>query len=244
MDEIGHGQPEEVSMYKPWARITACLGVVLAVSISLLSCGDVGDGQEPVAGQPTMAGPPNPPPPGEGETVNFSGLITAVLDEFTPPNFRVGDSITGSYTFDPAVADTDPSPNKGQFPDALIRLSVTVRRNGNETYRGTWGEGSISTDNDDAADPDAPGQVQDQVSMASDDPIDVTPVDGVIPDLVFLQIAQRVSPPAQPTFLMDDAIPTDVSAYNTGELRLGSVALSGNPFGPGFRTIIRFAPAQ
>lgn len=188
--------------------------------------------------------PPPPPPPGEGETVIFSGVITAVLDEFTPPNFQVGDSITGSYTFDPSVTDTDPRPNKGQFPNALISLSITVQRGGVTTNSGVWGEGSISTDIDDAADPDAPGQVQDQVSMASIDPIDVTPVDGAIPDQVFLQIAQRVSPPAQPDFLMDDAIPTDVSAYNTGELRLGSVALSGNPFGPGFRTIIRFAPAQ
>lgn len=78
--------------------------------------------------------------------------------------------------------------------------------------------------------------------MASVAPVGVTPVGGDIPDLVFLQIAQRVSVGDEPDFLMGDAIPMDVAGYNRAELRLGSVQANGNQFGPGFRAIIVFMP--
>jgi hypothetical protein len=175
------------------------------------------------------------------DTVHFSGVIVSVQGDFLPSLFQVGDRVTGSYTFDLESEDTDPAPNTGQYSDALLSLSITVERDGAVIFHGTWGEGTISTDDNDT-DPDAPGIVQDQVSMASNVPLDVTSVEGDRPDLVFLQIAQRVFAPAEPDLLLSDAIPTDVSRYNTAELRLGSAGLSGNQFGPGFRTTIVFTP--
>ena len=58
-------------------------------------------------------------------TFNFTAVITRVFDSLSSGPFAVGQTVSGSYTFDSTAIDQDPSPGIGLYRN-VIRLEYSV----------------------------------------------------------------------------------------------------------------------
>jgi hypothetical protein len=58
-------------------------------------------------------------------TFNFTAVITRVFDSLSSGPFALGQTVTGSYTFDSAAVDQDPSPVVGLYQN-VTRLEFSV----------------------------------------------------------------------------------------------------------------------
>jgi len=88
-----------------WTRYSRCVRVMGIASI--LAC---------LTGLPAMAAP---------VTFQFVGDVTAVSGGLNPP-FNSSQTLTGSYTFNSATPDSNPSANIGRYNGTIQALTVSV----------------------------------------------------------------------------------------------------------------------
>ncbi len=77
-------------------------------------------------------------------TFSFTGTIDSIdFDAGTPSEFSVGDSIKGTYTFDPSDStDVSDDPNSGYYYNSLSNISFSIN-----AYSASFGGGLISVAN-------------------------------------------------------------------------------------------------
>lgn len=135
-------------------------------------------------------------------TVSYTGTVTFVsgVDAGT---FAGGDSLTLSYTVNGGVADTNPDPTAGFFPNAVTAFSLSFPGRGVSATAGA--AGNVQTfDNADSGG----GQISDQVfffggPITTSSNLGGVPIDSIEVDF----LSAFVTPPDEPLLLTSDAIP-------------------------------------
>lgn len=151
-------------------------------------------------------------------TVNFSGEVTLIGGSFTS-NFQRGDTFTASYTFDTTTPKDSwrvDDPNFGTYYGGLIELSIHFEKNGLKWTFGNGNTDSITLFNN----IDQSTYLEDQISIISTNPIDVSTLEGNLPDGMEIGFFKKSLKPIFTTLLEGDDIPTSIPAFDNGYFHL------------------------
>ena len=151
-------------------------------------------------------------------TVNFSGEVALIGGSFTS-DFQMGDIFTASYTFETETPKDDwkaDDPNFGRYYGGLIKLSISFQKKGLSWTFGNESSDSISLWND----LDRDIQLEDQISIISTNPIDVSTLEGNVPTGMEIGFSQKSLKPILTTLLEGDDIPTSIPAFDNGYFHL------------------------